>query len=503
MDLLNQIAQWLDQGQPLTENEPALAAYVNEVKALLTGGPPAVLASGGRKPPEQSIGNSEISQGANAPLSPQPVSSLASADDPASRERQRPEEQSKPDKVTPVADVPSSPKPTVEKVDRVVRVTADSLTRLMGLAGESLVEARQFTPLIAALRQLKQGQVALGDSLETLEERWAAGRDPSSEVARELLAQARAHAGRCQLLLTQRLEELEDFAHRSEDLSGRLHHEVIVSRMRPLADGIRGFPRLVRDLARQLGKSIEFDVRGENTGVDRDVLDKLEAPLNHLIRNGVDHGIEVPDGRAAAGKSATGRIRLEAHHRSGMLQITLADDGKGIDPAAIRSKVVARGLATAAMAGQLSEAELFEFLFLPGFTTKEAVSEISGRGVGLDVVQSMVRGLGGSARVMSTPGKGTTFTLRLPISMSVIRALLVEVGGEPYAFPLTRIDRIDVLLPEKIEWLEGRPFFTFDGETIGLVEAAQVLELPEDKSDPRQPAGGRHQRSWPSLRLDG
>ena len=241
--------------------------------------------------------------------------------------------------------------------------------------------------------------------------------------------------------------------------------------MRPLADGIRGFPRLVRDLARQLGKVIEYEVRGDNTGVDRDVLDKLEAPLNHLIRNAVDHGIELPAARAAAGKPAAGRIRLEAHHRSGMLQITLKDDGRGIDPATIRAKVIARGLASAAMAAQLTEAELFEFLFLPGFTTREVVSEISGRGVGLDVVQSMVRGLGGSVRVGSAPGRGTTFTLRLPISMSVIRALLVDVAGESYAFPLTRVDRIDVLAPEQMEWLEGRSYFTFDGEAIGLIEA--------------------------------
>lgn len=443
VDLLNQIAQWLDGGA--REHESTIAAYVNEVKALLAGDPVPEKAEARARQDVTVASEHRVS------ASPSPVF-VSSAEEPRAP----------------------------EKTDRVVRVTADSLTRLMGLAGESLVEARQFTPLIEALRQLKLGQAALGDRLQALAER-----DPSSEAARELLKQARDHASRCQQLLARRLEEIEEFAHRSEDLSGRLHHEVILSRMRPLADGVRGFPRLVRDLARQLGKTIEFELRGENTGVDRDVLDKLEAPLNHLVRNAVDHGIEMPETRVAMGKPATGGIRLEAHHLSGMLQITLADDGKGIDPAAIRAAVVARGLASAAMAGHLSEAELFEFLFLPGFTTKEAVSEISGRGVGLDVVQSMVRGLGGSVRLTSTPGRGTTFILRLPISMSVIRALLVEVAGEPYAFPLTRIDRIDVLPPERIEWLEGRPFFAFDGETIGLVEAACVLELGEEKCDLR------------------
>ena len=180
-------------------------------------------------------------------------------------------------------------------------------------------------------------------------------------------------------------------------------------------------------------------------GVDRDILDSLEAPLNHLIRNALDHGIEMPEERAAAGKSPAGTIRLEARHRAGMLQIVLGDDGRGIDLERLRAKVVERGLTTAAMAGRLSEAELLEFLFLPGFSTKEKVTEISGRGVGLDVVQSMVQAVRGSVRVTSQLGKGTRFILQLPITVSVIRALLVEIAGEPYAFPLNRIDRILML----------------------------------------------------------
>ena len=231
----------------------------------------------------------------------------------------------------------------------------------------------------------------------------------------------------------------------SEDLSSRLHHEVLASRMRPLADGIRGFPRLVRDLARELGKQARFEVVGETTGVDRDILDRLEAPLNHLIRNAVDHGLELPEERRAAGKQAMGTIRLEARHRAGMLQIILSDDGRGIDLERLRAKVVERELTTAAIAAQLSEAELLEFLFLPGFSTKEHVTEVSGRGVGLDVVHNMVRAVGGLVRVNARPGKGTRFVLQLPITVSVIRALLVEIAGEPYAFPLSRIDRIFML----------------------------------------------------------
>ena len=290
--------------------------------------------------------------------------------------------------------------------------------------------------------------------------------------------QGQARGRACVEGLGETLETIEEFARGSEDLSGRLHHEVLTSRMRPLADGIRGFPRLVRDVSRQLGKQAKFEVVGETTGVDRDILDGLEAPLNHLIRNALDHGLETPEERAAAGKNPAGTIRLEARHRAGMLQIMLGDDGRGIDLERLRAKVVEKGLTTAPMAGRLSEAELLDFLFLPGFSTKEQVTEISGRGVGLDVVQSMVQAVRGSVRVSSQPGKGTRFILQLPITVSVIRALLVEIAGEPFAFPLNRIDRILMLDRHDVRELEGKPHMLLDDQPVGLVEAAQVLELP-------------------------
>ena len=251
--------------------------------------------------------------------------------------------------------------------------------------------------------------------------------------------------------------------------------------MRPLADRIRSFPRLVRDMARELGKQARFEVAGETTGVDRDILDHLESPLNHLIRNALDHGIETPEERRAAGKSAGGTIHLEARHRAGMLQIILSDDGRGIDLERLRTKVVDRGLITAAMAGRISEAELLDFLFLPGFSTKEHVTEVSGRGVGLDVVHNMVHAFGGLARVTARPGKGTRFVLQLPITVSVIRALLVEISGEPYAFPLSRIDRIFMLDPKDLRELEGKPHAMLDDQPVGLVEATAVLDLPPRK----------------------
>ena len=186
-------------------------------------------------------------------------------------------------------------RPSAEAPGRVVRVSAESLSRLMGLAGESLVQARQLRPFFDALTALRSRQGAVIEALQALEDRRAS--DPS--VAAELLARARDEAGRCIERLNREVEAFDDYARRGEDLAGRLHHEVLASRMRPMSEGVRGFPRMVREVARELGKQVRFEVRGESTGVDRDILEKLEAPLNHLIRNALDHAIEPPEERAA------------------------------------------------------------------------------------------------------------------------------------------------------------------------------------------------------------
>lgn len=363
-----------------------------------------------------------------------------------------------------------------EGPDRVVRVTADSLNRLMGLAGASLVEARQLRPIVDALNAVKNSQNELWNRLQGLEDLLAARVDLNSARERELLVKAKNQATRCLELLGERISRLENHARRNEDLSERLHHEVISSRLRPFVDGIRGFPRMVRDLGRQLGKKVNFEIIGEQTGVDRDILEKLESPLTHLIRNALDHALEPPEARTAAGKEPVGSLRIEARHVAGMLQITVTDDGRGMDPERIRRKIIERGTHPPSMAEQLTEAELLDFLFLPGFSTKSEVTEISGRGVGLDVVQSMVQAVGGTLRVSTKLGQGTCFSLLLPITMSVIRALLVRVGGEPYAFPLSRIDRIQTVSAEDIEMIEGRSFFKMDDQSVGLVSASMVLE---------------------------
>ncbi len=360
-----------------------------------------------------------------------------------------------------------------ETSDRMLRVTAANLNHLLALASESLVESRWLKPFAESLLRLKRMHYDLGRTLDGLREA-NAGHVLSGavEVAQ---AEAQRRALECHQFLSQRLDELEIFDRRSTNLAHRLYDEALAVRMRPFADGIHGFPRMVRDLGRTLGKQVKLEIIGEATRVDRDILEKLEAPIGHLLRNAIDHGVETPAARRAAGKPAEGVVRLEARHSAGTLQIIVADDGVGIDPGRLRDKIVARNLTNAETAQQLSEAEVLEFLFLPGFTMKEIVTEISGRGVGLDVVQTMVKQVRGTVRVTTQPGKGTRFQLQLPLTLSVARTLLVDIGGEPYAFPLAYIVRTLRLAKGKIEMLEGRQHFNFEGRQVGLVSAHQVL----------------------------
>lgn len=358
--------------------------------------------------------------------------------------------------------------------ERVLRVSADQLNRLMGLAGESLVESRWLYPYAESLLRLKRQQTDLVCMMDSLREKLDFYK--VNEDVQALVRGAQRQASNCREMMADRLAELESYDRRSTNLSSRLHREVVQSRMRPFGDGVHGFPRMVRDIARTLKKDVQLVIDGANTLVDRDILDKIEAPLNHLIRNAIDHGMEMPEERKVAGKPEKGVIKLYAYHHAGMLSIVVEDDGRGVDLDRLRQKVVDKGLVDHSMAETLSDAELLDFLFLPSFSTKEQVSEISGRGVGLDVVHDVVNEMRGAVRAISTFGEGTKFQLQLPLTLSVIPALIVEIAEEPFAFPLARIDRILRIEPEALEEAEGNQFIRIDGRNIGLVNAGQILE---------------------------
>jgi len=375
------------------------------------------------------------------------------------------------------------PAPMTETDEGVVRVAARSLTRLMGLAGESLVESRWLQPFSKALLQLKQWHVRIADALEGLGE--AVESQPLQERSAALLGDARARLAACQELLSDRIAEFDRRTRNTDDLSARLYREVVSSRMRPFRDGVKGLPRLARDLARQLGKKVHLEVLGETTEVDRDILERLDAPLNHLVRNALDHGMEMPEERQAAGKPEAGRLRIEAIHSGGLLSITISDDGRGIDLERLRRKVVERGHTSADVAKKLSDAELLDFLFLPGFSTAPQVTEISGRGVGLDVVHTLVQSVGGRVYVDTKLGHGTSFRVQLPVTLSVLRAVVVDIAGEPYAFPHNRIDGVIRVARSELRSLENRQYVQVDGQNVGIVMGRQVLQLegPEPAGD--------------------
>jgi two-component system sensor histidine kinase and response regulator WspE len=364
--------------------------------------------------------------------------------------------------------------------DRVLRVTAEHLNRLLGLAGESLVESRWLKPFSESLFRLKRLQNSAAASLDTLRESLSdVGLNEAVETA---LADVRQRVDACQQLLAEQIVEMDLFDSHSTNLAHRMYASALACRMRPFADGVRALPRMVRDVGRTLGKQVHLEIVGDTTQVDRDILEKLDAPLGHLLRNAVDHGIEEPDVRVAAGKPAEGIVRLEARHSAGQLMITASDDGRGIDLAKVRRAIVERRLTNEETAQKLSDAELYEFLFLPGFTMKSDVTEISGRGVGLDVVQSMLKQVRGTIRVSSEMGRGSRFQMQLPLTLSVVRTLLVEIAGEPYAFPLAHIVRTLKLPQDGIEVLEGRQHFKLNGRSVGLVSAQQVFGGGERKA---------------------
>lgn len=374
------------------------------------------------------------------------------------------------------SEAPRQSKRMTEGGERVLRVTAERLNSLLDLSSKSLVETQRLKPYLASLQRLKRIQNNSLRALDALD-----GQLKSLDLnleAQEALADTRRLLSEAQALLAEKNAELDEFGWQAGQRAQVLYDTALACRMRPFADVLAGQVRMVRDLGRSLGKQVRLEIEGEKTQVDRDVLEKLEAPLTHLLRNAVDHGIETPEQRVLAGKPAEGLIRLRASHQAGLLVLELSDDGNGVDLERLRGTIVDRHLSPVETALRLSEEELLTFLFLPGFSLRDKVTEVSGRGVGLDAVQHMVRQLRGAVVLEQTAGQGSRFHLEVPLTLSVVRSLVVEVGEEAYAFPLAHIERMCDLAPDDIVQLEGRQHFWHEGRHVGLVAASQLLQRP-------------------------
>ena len=381
----------------------------------------------------------------------------------------------------PAEPAPRKNKRTTEGGERVLRVTAERLNSLLDLSSKSLVETQRLKPHLAIMQRLKRMQ---NNGLRALENLNVHLKEHALSLeALEALEDARRLLAESQQLLSEKNAELDEFAWQASQRAQVLYDTALACRMRPFADVLTGQVRMVRDLGRSLGKQVRLEIEGEKTQVDRDVLEKLEAPLTHLLRNAVDHGIEIPEQRLLKGKPEEGLIRLRASHQAGLLVLELSDDGNGVDLEKVRHSIVERQLSPAETAAQLSEEELLTFLFLPGFSLRDTVTEVSGRGVGLDAVQHMVRQLRGAVVLEQTAGEGSRFHLEVPLTLSVVRSLVVEVGDEAYAFPLAHIERMCDLAPDDIVQVEGRQHFWHEGRHVGLVAASQLLNRPASQNN--------------------
>ena len=268
-----------------------------------------------------------------------------------------------------------------------------------------------------------------------------------------------------------------------ERITTNLHESVMKVRMVPIESVVAKFPRMIRDLDRKLNKPMELVMTGEDTELDRTVVDQLGDPLQHLLRNSADHGIESPEDRRAAGKPEKGTIFLNAFQEGNNVIIEVGDDGGGINTDKVRDKAVERGLVTPEEAENLSQKEIIDFLFMPSFSMAKQITDISGRGVGLDVVKSNIEALGGDVTVKSVMGEGSTFTVRLPLTLAIIQALMVEIRDEKYAIALASIMNIENIPKSEIKYVESKEVIHLRGQVIPLIHLDNILDLEPKESD--------------------
>lgn len=322
---------------------------------------------------------------------------------------------------------------TKARTARTVRVDVEVLDKLMDLVGELVIDRTRVQQIMSHLEMERQGD----------------------ESARELQAAA-AHIGR---------------------VTTELQEEIMRARMLPVDNLFKKFPRMVRDVSLKAGKEINFLIRGEETELDRSVIEEIGDPLMHLLRNAIDHGVELPAERDQAGKPRAGTMILEASHEENHIIITVRDDGRGIDPARIRTAAVRKGIISEEAVRRLSDDEAIRLIFAPGFSTAEIVSEVSGRGVGLDVVHKNIEKLNGVVEIRSVIGQGTEFRIKLPLTLAIIRALMVEHQGTVYCMPLGTVTETIRWPLDQVQTIRGREVVVTRDVVVPLLRLERVFEL--------------------------
>jgi two-component system chemotaxis sensor kinase CheA len=273
------------------------------------------------------------------------------------------------------------------------------------------------------------------------------------------------------------LETLEEVSLHIGRITSDLQEEIMKARMFPVDQIFNRFPRMVRDLARKAGKEIDFIVEGRETELDRTVIEEIGDPLIHLLRNAIDHGIEEPEQRLRAGKTRHGTVRLRAFHQENQIVITVEDDGAGMEPEKIKARAVDKGLISREVAARLAPREALDLIFLPGLSTSVQVTDVSGRGVGMDIVRNHIEKINGTIDIRTTPGKGTCFTIKMPLTLAINRSLLVQVGGRVYAFPLAKVVEIIDIKPAEIQHVHRQQVVVVRGRVLPLIYLGQALGL--------------------------
>ncbi len=320
----------------------------------------------------------------------------------------------------------AAPPPGPEAADTTVRVDVALLDKLMDLAGELVLARNQLLKFSSASRDAP---------------------------------------------LVQSMQRLDQITSEMQD-------SVMKTRMQPIGGAWNKLPRVVRDLAGELGKLVRLELEGKETGLDRSILEAIKDPLTHIVRNSIDHGIETPDKRIAKGKMAEGLLRLRASHEGGHVMIEIVDDGAGVDPDRVKNRAIERGIITAEKAAELTDREVTSLLFAPGFSTAEKITNVSGRGVGMDVVKTNIERIGGSVEIESKHHHGMTIRIKIPLTLAIIPALIVNAGGERYAVPqngVLELVRIDSANGRRVEYIDGTPVYRLRGELLPLVYLDEVL----------------------------
>jgi two-component system chemotaxis sensor kinase CheA len=418
---------------------------------------------------------------------------------------------------TPAKEIPVAPPvmalPKPAEPPAVTRKKSDDTPRKPSRAkiGGILVERGNVQPedIVQALQEQEKGDrrrlgeilVALGlakpeDVLAAQQVLDARPRDAAPETIRvgvNLLDKLMTLVGELVLARNQLLQVattskstgLQAVSQRMNLIATELQEEVMKTRMQPIGNIWGQFPRTVRDVALGCAKQVNIEMEGKETELDKTIIEAIKDPLTHLVRNSVDHGIELPEVRVKAGKNPVGRLILRAFHEGGQVNIEISDDGAGLNRERIRQKAVERGVITAEQAARITEREIFNLIFLPGFSTAEKVTNVSGRGVGMDVVKTNVEKIGGTVDLQSTLGRGTTVRVKIPLTLAIIPALVVTCGGDRYAIPQVSLLELVRLEAEQaitaIEMVHGAPIYRLRGRLLPLVYLNRELRLAENR----------------------